>query len=78
MHHEKIAAFYESWAAMGLEMFRASLPLALLPTWTAGFTGMSARIATRNQRAAMRVLAAGLGPVHRRAAANAKRLRRTR
>ena len=61
---EKFMAFHESWNAMALEMFRASLALGLFP-WI-------------DRRAAMRVLSAGLGPIHRRAAANAKRLRRLR
>jgi hypothetical protein len=47
---EKCAAFYESWTAMFLAMWRAN------PT----------------------VVAAGLRPIHRRAAANARRLRRRR
>jgi len=64
MYVEKFLAFHESWNAMALEMFSASLALGLFP-WV-------------NRPAAMRVLAAGLGPIHRRAAANAKRLRRVR
>ena len=51
---EKPMAFYESWNAMTLEMWRANMGLAV------------------------RVWSAGLAPVHRRAAANARRLRRTR
>ena len=47
---EKCAAFYESWNAMFLAMWRVN----------------------------PRVVAAGLRPIHRRAAANARRLRRRR
>ena len=47
---EKCAAFYESWTAMFLAIWRANPG----------------------------VVAAGLRPIHRRAAANAKRLRRRR
>jgi len=54
MWAEKTEAFYESWNAMMLEMWRANVATSL------------------------RVLGAGLAPVHRRAAANAKRLRRLR
>jgi hypothetical protein len=69
MYAEKFLAFYESWNAMALEMVSASLTLGLFPVWT---------LAARNRRAGMRVLSAGLAPIHRRAAANAKRLRRIR
>ena len=69
MYAEKFVAFYESWNAMALEMFRVSLTLGLFPVWT---------LTARNRRAAARVLSAGLAPIHRRAAANAKRLRRAR
>ena len=69
MYAEKFVAFFESWNAMALEMFSASLTLGLFPLWTLG---------ARNRRAGMRVLSAGLAPIHRRAAANAKRLRRIR
>jgi len=34
MYAEKFAAFYESWNAMALEMFRVSLTLGLFPVWT--------------------------------------------
>jgi hypothetical protein len=69
MYAEKFAAFYESWNAMALEMFRVSLTLGLFPVWT---------LTARNRKAGLRVLSAGLAPIHRRAAANAKRLRRIR
>jgi hypothetical protein len=54
MWAEKPAAFFQSWNAMMLEMYRANFALS------------------------MRVWSAGLGPIHRRAVANAKRLRRAR
>jgi len=54
MWTEKPIAFYQSWNAMMLEIYRGNVALAT------------------------RVLGAGLAPVHRRAAANAKRLGRRR
>ena len=76
MYAEKFAAFHESWQAMGLEMFRASVALAFSPPWMTSFATMPARLAASHRQAATRVLSAGLAPIHRRAAANAKRLRR--
>jgi len=65
---EKVFAFYESWNAMLLELFRANLDLALSPFrfWSFG----------RGRRRGLRILGAGLAPIHRRATANARRLRR--
>ena len=71
MGMEKIAAFYESWHAMCLALFRANLNLALSPVqfwWSSG----------RGQRTALAIFGAGLAPVHRRVTANARRLRHTR
>jgi len=81
MGAEKMAAFYESWSAMLVEMFHTSLELSL---WSVRFfwfrwpvTSRSSRAAaSRFQQAALAVLAKGVAPVHRRAVANAKRLRR--
>jgi hypothetical protein len=69
MGAEKVAAFYESWNAMSLAMFRAFWSFALSP-WQWG--------SPRARRAGSNVLAAGLAPLQRRATANARRLRRTR
>jgi hypothetical protein len=77
MWKEKSDAFYESWNAMFLEMFRSNLALAMLPMKAFGWTATPARLSAHHRQTAARVLAAGLGPVHRRATANAKRLRRT-
>src|SRR5215471_13574882 len=71
MGAEKVAAFYESWNAMYLALLRANLNLALSPFqfwWSSG----------RGWRTSMGVLDAGLAPIHRRATANARRLRRRR
>src|SRR5215470_16583435 len=65
---EKLFAFYESWNAMLLELFRVNLDLALSPfrIWSFG----------RGRQRGLRILGAGLAPIHRRATANARRLRR--
>ena len=71
MGAEKLAAFYESWNAMFLALLRAQLTLTLAPYqfwWSAG----------RGRRAGLAILGAGLAPIHRRATANARRLRRQR
>ena len=62
MSAEKIAAFYESWNAMTLEIIRANARLTMSCLWWPWSA----------------VFAAGLAPIRRRAVANAKRLRRTR
>lgn len=81
MGAEKLAAGVESWNAMMLEMLRAGTRLSLW--WTpyfwlqSPFTMPSTRSATRRlQHAGLGILAKGVAPVHRRAIANAKRLRR--
>lgn len=92
MTQEKFEAFGESASAMAAEIVKANLALwpsvlraGALPSamWTptaragsksAMAAGAVARIVSS---AASRVLAKGLAPVHRRATANTKRLRRT-
>jgi len=81
MGAEKLAAFYESWNAMLLEMHRANLelfvstaPLFWFP-WAAT-TRSSHTASTQLQRAALAVLGKGVAPIHRRAVANARRLSR--
>ena len=82
MGAEKVAAFYESWNAMFVEMFRQSLKLAFIPAfswWTWPAPGRVPRLRSgRARRAAAIVLSRGLAPVHRRAVANATRLRHRR
>ena len=77
MGTEKVAAFYESWTAMLIAMTRANLGLVFATgiwplKWTRGYGAASSHA----QRAALAVLGSGLTPIHRRAVANAKRLRR--
>ena len=71
MSTEKVAAFYESWNAMLLALLRANLTLALSPfqLWWFPAQGL---------RTGLAILGHGLAPVHRRATANARRLRRGR
>jgi len=82
MGAEKMAAFHESWNAMFLEAYRASLGLAFSALWWFWLGASPSRVAHRvtaqGQRAALTILGRGLGPVQRRATANAKRLRRLR
>lgn len=74
MSSEKLAAFNESWFAMGLEAWRIQQRqmLALMTSfgvpWTASYTSAKAR------RDATALWGSALAPVHRRAVANAKRL----
>lgn len=93
MGAEKSAAFVESWAAMAAQAAAAQQQFALalmkqafLPwTWAGGGAqaqrSAQALMRTAAQHAASagaNVLGHGLAPVHRRAVANAKRLRRTK
>lgn len=79
MSSEKLAAFYESWNAMFAQVARANMQLMFSPMWWArpSVGRMQSQIAAHLQRAASATIAAGLEPVHRTAAANARRLRRT-
>ena len=77
MGAEKVFAFYESWNGMFLALYRANLQLFLsAPRWPAvGVSPLHGRRA-QMQRVALDILAGGIGPIHRRAVANARRLRK--
>ena len=80
---EKNAAFGESWSAMTKQAALANQALAtsFFKTFVAAARGTrpSLPLATAQlHRAALGVVAKGLAPVHRKAVANAKRLRRTK
>ena len=88
MGAEKVAAFWESWAAMGLQSWSAQQRAlaAMQSAWWrtlwfplakpgAGAFGPST---AQLQRQTLDMLAHGLAPVHRRAVANAKRLGKPR
>jgi hypothetical protein len=79
MGSEKVAAFAESWMAMTFAGFRAQqdLTLAIMRAWNPvlGGKASAARLSRAYRSAALAVTDAGLAPIHRRAVANAKRLR---
>jgi hypothetical protein len=78
MGAEKMAAFTESWNAMATQAFRANYVLAT-SFWRSWLSGKPPQVSgSQLHNAALGVLGKGLGPVHRRAVANAKRLARTR
>ncbi|HEX6321017.1 MAG TPA: hypothetical protein VFZ84_19310 [Burkholderiales bacterium] len=73
MGTEKVLAFWESMNAMGLQVAKANQEYALFAMrqwWSPWMTPW------QMAAAATKVLEKGLAPVHRRAAANARRLRR--
>ena len=75
MGTEKVLAFWESMHAMGLEMVKAQQQFAL----RAMFQWWSPWVNPRSAAAsAAKILEKGMGPVHRRASANARRLRKNR
>jgi hypothetical protein len=79
MGTEKIAAFNEAWMAMGIEACRANQELALSCVRSLWFPWLPARSAAAQVHdAALGILGKGMAPVRRRAAANARRLRRVR
>ena len=83
MSAEKVAAFYESWNAMLVEMFRANVELSLSSVryFLPGLPDprrSSRAAAAQLRRAALGIFGAGVAPVRRRAVANAKRLGRAR
>jgi hypothetical protein len=77
MGAEKVAAFYESWNAMLIEMIRANMKLFLAP---ALFWPLSAAAPRRGsahiRRTGLAMLGKGVAPIHRRVVANANRLGR--
>ncbi|MGZ8993405.1 MAG: polyhydroxyalkanoate granule-associated phasin [Burkholderiaceae bacterium] len=88
MSSEKVAAFGESWSQMAVQMLKANqrMAQAWASAWFSPFRITSRAAARRSflstaahmQGATLQVLASGLGPVHRRATANAKRLGRVK
>jgi len=68
MAHEKVLAFWQSWFAMGWAMVQS-----MQKTWMAALQGV--RLPLIDSQA---LLGHALGPVHKHATANARRLARTR
>jgi hypothetical protein len=74
----KMAAFTESWNAMATQALRYNYVL-VASFWRSWSTGKPTQFnGSQVHNAALAVLGKGIGPVHRRAVANAKRLARTR
>jgi hypothetical protein len=73
MRTEKVVAFWESMSAMGLQMAKANQEYALFAMRQWWSPWMSP---WQTASAARRVLEQGLRPIHRRASANARRLKR--
>jgi hypothetical protein len=82
MSAEKVAAFYESWNAMFTQSIRIQQDIAA-SIWRSFWShGLNAHFTAKPPKfdlphATLRIVSKGLGPVHRRAVANAKRLSRT-
>ena len=83
MGAEKVAALQESWQAMAAQAQQAQhqFTLAMLKSFSLPWSGGPQRAqdaSVKLQHAAMDLLGTGMAPLHRRAVANAKRLRNTR
>lgn len=79
MSTEKMDAFIESWNEMAMQAFRANqaLGVSVLRSFWRPWFGRKLSVRTTSSRfhhGALDVLGKGLGPIHRRAVANAKRL----
>ena len=80
---EKKTAFAEAWQAMATQTVRANQTLAasfFRSMWspTAWGKPSAEKFSVQVQGAALGILEKGMGPVHRKAVANAKRLARTK
>jgi hypothetical protein len=83
MGMEKVWAFHQSWAAMGMQMAANQFDLMRAMTTTLvgaslGQRSSSSALHAAWSAAANRMLSAGLAPVHKAATANARRLSRSR
>lgn len=85
MGAEKVAAFYESWAAMGTAALRAQQSMwlsmmrgAALAPWNLARPASLLPSAATMTEHTLRIVSQGLAPVQRRATANAKRLGRVK
>ena len=83
MGAEKMAAFYESWAAMGLAAVKSQQQMAasmwraaVMAPWTMAKPASLLPSSNTLARHALQVMTQGMAPVHRRAVGNAKRLGR--
>jgi hypothetical protein len=80
MGAEKVLAFGESWNAMFIQAGLESQKIALSAVQSLWFPWLAPRssMAKQLQSAAFGIAGAGMAPIHRRAVANAKRLRRAK
>ena len=82
MGAEKVAAFYESWGAMFMQNYLASVRLWSSPgMWMslmANPRGAARRLTSHQHDTALAMMTGGLAPISRRAVANATRMRRKR
>ena len=79
MGTEKMAAFFESWNAMAIHALRANGEVAASfwrSWWAFWSSGKLSHSPSQFHDRAFGILSQGIGPVHRRAVANAKRLSR--
>ncbi|MCR2745873.1 polyhydroxyalkanoate granule-associated phasin [Limnobacter parvus] len=84
MSDEKVTAFYQSWNAIWVQMFKSQFALAqvMVSTFTAAAVAgkspcvTSAISAMSNE--VNKIMSAGIEPVHRQAVSNARRLSRNR
>lgn len=78
MGAEKVFAFGESWNAMFMQAYLENQRLATSFMTSLWFPWLAPRSRSPLASAAAGILGAGLAPVHRRALANARRLRKRR
>jgi len=80
MGAEKFVAFGQSWNAMVMQSMIENQRLALSMAQSFWFPWLAPRSSAARQltNAALGIAGAGMAPVHRRAVANAKRLRKRR
>jgi hypothetical protein len=78
MATEKMAALYESWAAMYAQAFSIQLEATASILRFAWFPWVRYAPLPGAARSAFAVLGKGMAPIRRRAVANARRLRRTK
>ncbi len=79
MSTEKFAAFGQSWNGMAFQMLKANTQMTrafMLGPWLSPRS--FSRAAAQMQSSALRIMTSGMAPVHQRAVANAKRLRRAK
>lgn len=82
MSDEKMTAFYQSWSAIWAQMFKSHFAIAQTMAsvmTTAMVSGKHPNVASTFSalsHEATKVMSAGIGPVHRQAVSNARRLSR--